>query len=433
MMPRAMKPVSKDPSLPASAFAFVAAVLVGCSVGPAPVERPVAAIAPPAPPPTMAAPAPEEETLSCAGLYCTLRSITPADVAKLEALTPHDRIQLVFGEGTTDAGLATVARVPWISRIELVAASPPPDLTPITRLGSLRSLKIACARCLKNPAAIATLTGLEELVLGAALPALDVRALTPLVRLRSLTLQDMRLSGLDALTTLSALEELSVSQSTADDFGPLRKLTRVRRLNAFAVKAPEFSWLAGMSGLETALLTGSSIVDLSPLAGASRLQELSLSWTGAIQDLRPLARLTSLRSLDVEDSLVSDLSPLAGLPSLERLQIGGSRVASLAPLASIKTLRYLRADGNEISDLAPLAKLPALSQLELHHTRVQNLAPLGTLSLQFLDVGATPVTDLTPLLGSKSLSYLRVPAAVPQAQLHALKATLPSLRIDVDG
>lgn len=243
----------------------------------------------------------------------------------------------------------------------------------------------------------------------------------------------MRLTGLEALEALPALEELSVSQSKADDFGPLRRLTRVERLNAFALQAPEYSWLAGMTGLRAVVLASSTIVDLSPLAGLVHLEELSIERTQKIQDLLPLARLTALKSLNVDDSLVSDLRPLAGLPALESLSIGETRVTSLAPLAKVRTLKFLEARGAPIADLGPVAKLPALAQIQIPKTRVKNLAPLAGLDLHLLDVGGTAVTSVKPLLQQRGLLYLRVPAAVPQAELHALKAQLPSLKIDVDG
>ena len=68
----------------------------------------------------------------------------------------------------------------------------------------------------------------------------------------------------------------------------------------------------------------------------------------------PLASLTSLRYLFLEDNDIVYVSPLAFLTRLVWLELGGNKVVDVSPLASLSTLRSLDLRGNEIQDISPL-------------------------------------------------------------------------------
>src|SRR5512134_1756843 len=73
--------------------------------------------------------------------------------------------------------------------------------------------------------------------------------------------------------------------------------------------------------------------------------------------------------LECKDKSVSDLSPLAGATALEDIDLRLTAVADLTPLAGLTKLAKLDVRGTPVTNLAPLAKLP-LVQLNLSGTKV---------------------------------------------------------------
>jgi hypothetical protein len=98
------------------------------------------------------------------------------------------------------------------------------------------------------------------------------------------------------------------------------------------------------------------------------LVSLDLSFCGQLQDLAPLAGLTSLQSLDLSScGQLQDLSPLAGLTSLQSLDLGRcGQLQDLASLADLTSLQSLDLSYfGQLQDLAPLAGLTSLQSLNL--------------------------------------------------------------------
>lgn len=116
-------------------------------------------------------------------------------------------------------------------------------------------------------------------------------------------------------------------------------------------------------------------------------------------DLGALSRLPGLRDLDLTSKRLTDLRPLAALTRLETLEIEAP-VTDLAPLASLTRLDELILRRTRTTDLRPLAALPALTSLELTDTRIDDVHQLTALpALRRLVIVHAPLTDATPLAG----------------------------------
>jgi hypothetical protein len=179
---------------------------------------------------------------------------------------------------------------------------------------------------------------------------------------------------------LSAREDwqvpwLDLARSGVADLSPLAGLTALQKLSLWYTQVEDLSPLAGLTGLTNLDLSGTQVEDLSPLAGLTALMRLDLGGT-QVEDLSPLAGLTSLRVLDLQCPRVEDLSPLAGLTALRNLHLWDTRVEDLSPLAGLTALQELSLEGTEVEDLSPLAGLTALESLDLEDTRVKDLSPL---------------------------------------------------------
>jgi internalin A len=124
---------------------------------------------------------------------------------------------------------------------------------------------------------------------------------------------------------------------------------------------------------------------------------------GDIDDLSPIANLTTMLSLRATDNKVKDLKPLAKLVHLDRLDLSHTAVSDISGLAALTDLTELSLDDTEVTDIKALAKLTKLQKVTLANTAVKDVSPLRfAKDLKLLDVSGTPVTDysmLQPALG----------------------------------
>ena len=336
----------------------------------------------------------------------TLRELAP-----LAGLPHLLRLLLEVDEGVDISVLRSMTRLEELSLHECG------DLSALTGLASLKKLVVGGGHIEPDLEPLRALVGLRRLGLHALKrdPIDVVRSLRSLV---ALDLSQIAVPvSMSALAELTELEELEVILGPVTDLAPLRFLTKLRVLNLAAthirawpplrdlprleeLKVTQTS-LPGLAGVEHGLALrkleagpsdARAFSDLSPLAGLSRLEELSLESLDHLVDLSPLRALTGLRVLHLADCAARDLAPLAALISLEDLSLPGTPVEDLAPLAGLQELRFIR-----------LARCDAL----------QSIRPLAACPrLEFIDCD-----DCDALRGPRSLEQLRaVPADRPPAK-----------------
>jgi len=172
--------------------------------------------------------------------------------------------------------------------------------------------------------------------------------------------------------------------------------------------------------------TDYGIHDITGIEQCENLERLTL-WYNEISDISPLAGLSALWYLDLDENLVTDLSALSSLPELFVLYASYNPIAELSPLAEIPSLRYLFLDGigapdwsvlsdltsvlvlsaeaNEISDVAPFAQMGSLRALYLSGNEIADPSKLAALgSLCVLDVSRNRVDDASTLAGLRFAS-----------------------------
>ena len=72
---------------------------------------------------------------------------------------------------------------------------------------------------------------------------------------------------------------------------------------------------------------------------------------------RPLADLTNLTGLELQNNSITDVSPLADLTNLTTLNLRSNKIADVSPLADLPNLRDLYLDNNRLEDVS-LSGLP---------------------------------------------------------------------------
>ena len=219
---------------------------------------------------------------------------------------------------------------------------------------------------------IQNLTGLTSLSMG-NLWITDISALSGLTSLTSLGLHTNWVSDLGPLSGLTNLTALTLSENPISDLSPLRGLTnltllRLHRHGDFVGGQLPRNFMGA-----TGLLFTNEITDISPLAGLTKLTDLSLH-TNDFSDISALSGMTALTDLRLAGNPISDLSPLQGLTSLLHLELTTASVTDLGPLRELTNLRNLDLRWNaDLSDIQPLIDNPGLGDgdiVELRFTKV---------------------------------------------------------------
>ena len=317
------------------------------------------------------------------------------------------------------------------------------DISPLSALTALTYLNLA-DNYVSDLRPLARLIRLDELDLFDN-KIVDIAPLTDLKNLRHLILTDNHIQDVSPLEGLTQMQVLRVKGNPIKDFWPLSNLNLIDLkydavLNPTAPTPPAEAWMpdpalqAAIRGelglLPDILLTKEhlpmlhyldadqkGVRNITGLAFATNLRELHLS-ENPITDLRPLANLMQLESLDLcglsPDTPNLDLRPLAGLTNLEALSLGRNGIADIHLLAGLKNLRTLDLSYNNISDIRPLANLTQLRTLWIQENLVTDFTRLSELNL----------TDL---------KYDAVAVQTPQTQASEAWMPDPALRTAVRG
>ncbi|WP_343184372.1 leucine-rich repeat domain-containing protein [Anoxynatronum sibiricum] len=147
------------------------------------------------------------------------------------------------------------------------------------------------------------------------------------------------------------------------------------------------------------------VVTLEGIEALHNLRRLALC--SGIDSLDPVAKLTQLEELVIQDTAISDLTPLAGLRNLKRLEIRGSQLSDLSPLSDLVRLETLVIANSQVSDLTPLKNLTRLKRLFLYQNQIESIQPLaGLQQLTILNLSNNRIVDLMPLANQQELLNL---------------------------
>lgn len=161
--------------------------------------------------------------------------------------------------------------------------------------------------------------------------------------------------------------------------------------------------LGDFLNLESILLGGHEIVDISDLAGLTQLWRLYLLGN-QIESVEALENITDLTILLLQDNKLKDLVGLEEMVLMEILYLTGqvpdfqpeNYRFDLGPLAGMINLKFLDLDSNKAEDLSPLRAMMKLEELKLHSNNVVNPSSLSGLeSLVDLDLSNNEIVDFT--------------------------------------
>ncbi len=134
-----------------------------------------------------------------------------------------------------------------------------------------------------------------------------------------------------------------------------------------------------------------------------------------VTDLRPIARFTALRKLNLLGRReVVDISLLAQLKNLREVYLGNTAVADLSPLSVLAELRILNFRSTNVTDLSPLSNTTSLKELSCAFAPLRDLSPILDLpNLESLSIDLAQVPDLSTLTGIRKLKDLSIAMPKP--------------------
>jgi len=126
-----------------------------------------------------------------------------------------------------------------------------------------------------------------------------------------------------------------------------------------------------------------------------KIERLSVySVARPVKDITLVGELTNLEELDFAGGDISDPTPLAKLTKLWHLQINECKLEDFSPLSDMVSLEELSASGNQISSLSSLQGLKKLRSVALNDNLIKDTSPLlGLKSLKWVNLKGNPVSE----------------------------------------
>lgn len=228
-----------------------------------------------------------------------------ADLAGVECLSSLTSARFGIGGATNDiTDLRPLRYLKELTTLDL-SHNPLADLTPLAELPSLETLDLSYAVDGNDLAALERAPSLVDLRLFGTV----VGDLTPLGRiatLQSLDLDNSTLNQPATLASLTNLRELVISNlGDATPLGELTNLTALTVRDAMS-NINALSTLVNLTYLNAYAIGMNSAI---PLANMTKLEELDIDSNG-ITDIGPLVNLTKLRTLSLTGNAFTSLAPL---------------------------------------------------------------------------------------------------------------------------
>lgn len=284
---------------------------------------------------------------------------------------------------------------------------------------------------LSDISALANLTALESVVLTDSNIS-DLTPLADLINLEELRLYNNPISDISPLANLPKLEQLNFIGTQVTEL-PAGGTTRVQSIsypNGMTGLGNLAQWVGDGADLNLTMqdgislegfenfthihylnLTGSKITneDLAYLKNVA-IDSLLIGGT-PVTDLSGLAGNTGLKEINLSGTQITDLSPLAGCTSLESIYAEGTGVTDVSCLEGMESLTYLNLSGTPITDVSSLTKIPNLKTLYLNYKEdLTDVSPLaGCPSLQYLYLArCTNIKDISALAASTTLKIINI-------------------------
>ncbi len=219
--------------------------------------------------------------------------------------------------------------------------------------------------------------------------------------LKTLRIYDQQQTGLEPLANLTMLNDLSLVNCNRPDMysfdtSALSGLTQLTQLDISDNFVDDISSLEPLVNLTSLDIYGLfSVEDISVVSEMTQLESLNAGHTG-VREIPDLSRLTHLTWLHIKGSKVEDISGLEGVTSLQELDLSDNHITYLWGIENLPQLNELDISGNKINDIRELAALDSVTCLDIDHNFVNDVSPLLDMdSLKYLWLDYDSSADAT--------------------------------------
>lgn len=145
-------------------------------------------------------------------------------------------------------------------------------------------------------------------------------------------------------------------------------------------------------------------------------EEESKVKTGTLTDLNRLAKLTGLKSLEIDDQPLTSLEGIQGMLELEEISLKSCyQLNDISQLFTLENIRKIGLFSVPVSSIQGIQNLTKLQELKLHNTEVSDISPLAECDLTeanengglWLEILGSRV-DTAPLESIKQFAYKQV-------------------------
>lgn len=283
------------------------------------------------------------------------------------------------------------------------------DQVTVEELLSIKSIKISLYPKELSLRGVNNLQNLEELNLqDKALKQNQLSYLDGLTNLKKLNLSNSSITDINPLGSLTSLEELHLSgNKEITDISALSTLSNMKKISLFRTGVTNIDALIHMPSLTRIWMDGNTD-DIDALSSLPQLEELQIGLSTKVDEkLQVIGGLTSLKRLDLSNSLISDVTPLLNLKELDELNLTENPIADASLLSGMSNLKYLNIIGTGTSDISFLGNLINLNSLYLNANGISDISILSQLvNLETLQLFNNKVSDVTPLSTLTNLKTL---------------------------
>jgi hypothetical protein len=186
------------------------------------------------------------------------------------------------------------------------------------------------------------------------------------------------------------------------------EMLELTELNPWGVGITDLTGIEYALNLNSLQLDINQITNIYPLAGLTKLTVLFLN-DNLITDPNALAALTNLKELYLNDNQITDLLPLAGLINLEKLYLNHNQITDPNALAPLTKLTELQINKNNIANIEVAEHLTNLTELFLNYNQISDITPLKDPNkLTTLGLNNNQITDIEPLAHLPLLTILQM-------------------------
>ncbi len=285
----------------------------------------------------------------------------------------------------------------------------------------IKKLDLSSESYINSLEPIKELSNLENIILdNNNFKKLDELSFFP--HLKFLSIRSNQLDSLDKLPLLNELEDFKAGENPfTSGLSKLKNAPNLKTLELQGVGVNDLAVVSELKKLETLDISRNSLTDFSPLAKNSSLITLNINTTfrGKI-DSFPV--IPSLTSLDISQNEITTananeiFNQLKGCVNVSTLSVSNNTLSNLYALvndggASIvfPDLSVLHLENNGIYPIAGVGVYQKLKELYLANNQVKDIEPIYKLTnLEVLSIEYNPIQKMDGIEQLKKLRYLNV-------------------------